>query len=226
VDLIQSWPKYAQHFYADERHTRGITALGALRCSPRRAELLRDGLTKVRRDYHLSREMKWSKVSRRYLDAYEAWVDVLLDDPFARFLWTRFEHSSPHWHLWRRESRGQEIFRAYYAFLLHVVPVSTPSWIRVDELPTRSWRWERIPYLINKKRRDDWGIRGRNIHELRPVDSKGDDLLQLADVLLGALDTRDVRVKSPSRHSLSVHVAERINENPELVRRIKWVQMR
>ena len=42
-----------------------------------------------------------------------------------------------------------------------------------------------INYLLNRKRKQDWGKKGRNIFSHREVNSKHCDLVQLIDVLMG-----------------------------------------
>ena len=40
-------------------------------------------------------------------------------------------------------------------------------------------------YLINQTRRYEWGLKRKNVRELHHKDSKVEDLLQLADIILG-----------------------------------------
>lgn len=71
--------------YADERETRPFFWLGGIICTDKGRSRLLHKLSDVRSQYRLEGEMKWARVSHAYFDAYRSWVDVFLDDSFARF---------------------------------------------------------------------------------------------------------------------------------------------
>ncbi len=202
------WPKNALHIYSDERYVDDMLVLGALRCSPRRAAILNTKLGQIRCLCDLTAEMKWEKISQTYLPMYKAWARSFFDDGFGRFFVMRIPKSSAFWQKWHSENRDEEIFRAYYAFLLKVVPPNTPAWVFSDWLTVKSpSRWKTIQYLVNQRRHHDWGNPARNIRELEPVDSKSCDLIQLTDVLLGAVDSFDRQIRSPARKDFAQWVS-------------------
>ena len=203
-----SWPKNALNIYSDERYIDDTLVLGALRCSPARAAILNTRLSQVRCSYDLTAEMKWEKISQTYLPMYKAWAGSFFDDGFGRFFVMRIPKTSPYWQKWHLENPGEEIFRAYYAFLLKVVPPSAPAWVFSDWLAVKSpTRWTTVQFLVNRSRHRDWSTRGRNIRELKPVDSKSCDLIQLTDVLLGAVDSFDRTLESTARNDFARWVA-------------------
>ena len=203
-----SWPKNALHIYSDERYIDDTLVLGALRCTPRRAAILNTKLSQIRCLCDLTAEMKWEKISRTYLPMYKAWAGSFFDDGFGRFLVMRIPKSSPYWQKWHSENRDEEIFRAYYAFLLKVVPPNAPAWVFSDWLTVKNpSRWKTVQYLVNQRRHRDWGSNGRNIRELTPVDSKSCDLIQLTDVLLGAVDSFDRPMIATARKDFARWVA-------------------
>ena len=202
------WPKNALHIYSDERFVDNTLVLGALRCSPKRAAILNTKLRQIRCLCDLTAEMKWEKISQTYLPMYKAWARSFFDDGFGRFFVMRIPRSSAYWQKWHSENRDEEIFRAYYAFLLKVVPPNTTAWVFSDWLTVKSpSRWKTIQYLVNRRRHLDWGNPGRNIRELEPVDSKSCDLIQLTDVLLGAVDSVDRPMNSTARKDFAQWVS-------------------
>ncbi len=67
--------------------------------------------------------MKWEKISRGYLDAYRAWVDVFFEDRWARFSLFQIDPSSRDWISFRprperRSSHDDRLASAYHQFLL------------------------------------------------------------------------------------------------------------
>jgi len=55
--------------------------------------------------------MKWEKVSRRYADAYRAWIDVFFEDPFARYSLFQIDVSGPAWNSFqpRTDQRASDL---------------------------------------------------------------------------------------------------------------------
>jgi hypothetical protein len=63
--------------HIDERqHQKRCFMLGGLVCTSTRAAILDSQLSRVRARVNLTKEMRWTKVSNTYLDAYKAWADV------------------------------------------------------------------------------------------------------------------------------------------------------
>ncbi len=186
--------------YSDEREHRNADGkhllLGGVICTDNGRTRLRDALSHVRNEYDLSREMRWSKVSNAYLEAYKAWMDVFFADPYARFSLLSANQSSPQWANFRpnskgRPSRDQKLVSTFYQFLL----------ISFGPLrDTKRWRvypdagffshdnvLERVEFLFNRTYKKAFGPRtSRIIRFARSRDSKLEDLIQLADLLLGA----------------------------------------
>jgi len=72
--------------YSDERYQDSSSLLlGGVICTEQRRAILESALRKVRSEAILTHEMRWAKISKKYLDAYKAWIDVFFDDPYPRF---------------------------------------------------------------------------------------------------------------------------------------------
>jgi hypothetical protein len=109
--------------YADERKTGHWFWFGGVVSTDRGCSRLVRKLSNVRVHHGLSGEMKWGKVSRRYSDAYRAWVDVFFEEPFVRFSLLQIDLSAKEWvslqsRPGRRPSRDDQLISAYYQFLL------------------------------------------------------------------------------------------------------------
>lgn len=103
--------------YTDESciHSGNQFYFGAIYCSPTRADILKEKLQKVREKYKLTAEMKWTKVSSKMLIAYQKYVDVFLDDNYARFIVMRV-HKDRQWRKWGKNEE-ERFFKSYYVFL-------------------------------------------------------------------------------------------------------------
>src|SRR6266540_5090572 len=225
--------------YADERETRGHSGhwlwLGGVVCTDKGRARLLDGLLEVRGRYGLLHEMKWQKVSQRHWGAYRAWVDVFFDDPSARFSLLQVDLSSREWATFRPRpdrppSRDDRLASAYYQFLLVTFsPLRDTKrwWVYPDAgLFSRDTVLDRVEFLFNRTYKRAFGPKtSRTIRLARTRDSAKTDLVQLADVLLGALSCNVVgdRPESPPRAQLMDHCARRLAANPLTPRGLRRV---
>lgn len=172
--------------YADETFLRGSVAFafGAVICTPRRAELLREALFKLRREAAIMSEIKWKKTSRRTLQFYQSVLDVFFDDRWPRFSMMTVTKGR-HWQSWAR-TEEERFFKSYYVFVMRNAGPSSRYNVYVDHRTLqRPYRWKRLHFLVNRARRSEWGLNRRNIRLLEAVDSQDAQLIQLADLLLG-----------------------------------------
>ncbi len=193
--------RMSYELYSDEHvhRTPGkrYLVLGSIVCTANRGEKLVNSLTQVRTAYNLTKEMHWEKVSNKYLSAYKAWVDVFLTDNLARFLLFIIDTSGSTWNTFNPQpkktpNQDDRLASAFYQFLL----VSfggihdTISW---EVCPDKGFFSKdtvvnRVGFLLNRTYKKALGSKiPRIIHNIDARDSKRVDLIQLTDVLLGAL---------------------------------------
>jgi len=192
--------------YSDEREVsasgRRWFFLGGVACTQAARQRLLASLSQVRVRHSLSSEMKWGKVSARYLDAYRDWADAFFDDSSSRFSILCADRSSNDWRSLRlrnhrRTSSDDRLASAFYQFLLVTfgrVSDTKRWWVYPDfGLFSRDAVLNRVEFLFNRTYKRAFGPKSSRIIRLaRPQDSARTDLVQLADVLLGALSFRVV----------------------------------
>lgn len=199
--------------YSDEREVsadgRHRFFLGGVVCTQTGRNRLLSSLSRVRQHHGLVREMKWGKVSARYIDAYMAWTDVFFDDPFARFSILWVDRSSRDWRSFSprndgRASRDDRMASLFYQFLIVAFgPLRDTKrwWVYPDSgLFSRDTVLDRVEFLFNRTYKHAFGSNSSRIIRLaRSRDSARTDLVQLADVLLGAFSFRDFGSTPESR---------------------------
>src|SRR5262245_3208380 len=212
--------------YADERQTRPFFWLGGVVSTDKGRSRLLGKLSHVRSQYNLQREMKWTRVSKAYFDAYQSWVEVFFNDPFARFSLFRIDYSSNEWSVFRprpdrRSTRDDKLASGYYQFLLVTFgPLhdSTRWWVYPDAgLFSKDTVFDRVEFLFNRTYKLAFGPKStRVIRLVRPSDSSATDLIQLADVLLGAFTCKVLgsRPSSPAKARLVTHCGDAIDRAP------------
>jgi hypothetical protein len=215
--------------YADERRPSRENKwfwFGGVVCTDKGRSRLLAGLSNVRTQYSMSHEMKWGRASTYHFEAYRAWVDVFFNDPFVRFSLFRIDPSSPEWVSFqprpaRRPSGDDRLRSAYYQFwLVTFGPLRDTKrwWVYADKGLFRSdAELRRVEISFNRTYKRAFGPKSSRIIRLAQArDSKTTDLVQLADVLLGAfsLHVMDKRPKSPGRALLVEYCATMLGMKP------------
>lgn len=193
--------------HCDETYLRGhgseAFAFGALICSPRRSEILREALKEVRVRHNYQDEVKWRELSRQTLSISLEFVEVFFADHFAKFA-IRSVRKGHSWNGWGK-SEEERFFKAYHHFLKRWTGPFSRYDIYPDERPLqKNYRWKTLHFLINRSRRYEWNLRQRNIRTFEPTDSASEDLLQLTDLLLGGLTST---AQQKEKDALCKHIA-------------------
>ena len=150
-------------------------------------------LARFRADHNMKSELKWCKVSNQKLAEYEALVDIF-------FALNNVNHIQFHGvvfdsHNWnhRRYNNGERdvgVSKLYYQLLLHkFVSKCGPAGTLYARLDHRnsSTSLEDLRRMLNAAAARDFGLTENPLKQLVSEDSKNCDLLQVNDVILGAV---------------------------------------
>jgi hypothetical protein len=217
--------------YSDERYQDSSSLLlGGVICTVQRRVKLASALNQVRSDKALAHEMRWTKISNKYCDAYKAWVDVFFDDSYSRFSLLKLDVSSPLWQSFhprydRRSTKDDKLASLFYQFLLvSFGPLRDTKrwWVYPDAgFFSKDTVLNRVEFLLNRTYKRAFGPKTSRIIRLaRAQDSKYQDLIQLADVLLGAIgcDVSNRVPESSSRAELVRYCREQFSAAPKTTR--------
>lgn len=197
-----------KEIYADESRIDGGGPFffGALVASPRRIEILRDRVKQFRAASGCVAEMKWTKVSNAYLEKYKQFVDVVLQDPHVQVFVREIRRDSS-WHGWNR-TPDERFWIAYYSFLRARTHAYSRYNIVLDYKDGKRHRWTKLRFSMNETARNRLELKKAQVRSLEPRSSHGEDILQLVDVLLGALTSC---ATSTAKVSLSEYVRSATN---------------
>lgn len=195
--------------YCDESQTQGGGSFffGMLRCSPTQSEYLRTRLVEVRKQFGCIHEMKWTKVSTKMLPAYMAFVQPFFDEPYSQFF-VREVIKEREWTSWGA-SEDVRFLKSFYVFLrMHMYTTYYKYTVCVDDKPGKKYRWSSLQFAVNNGiLRDNELLRRKHYITIHAVDSKKDDLIQLVDILLGALVSK---AEASAKLQLAQYVRQRI----------------
>lgn len=210
--------------YCDESAIDGGGSFyfGGLYCTSIRADKLRKQLKEVRLKHQCTGEMKWTKVSAKMLPVYTDFVDVFINDPHSRFYVLEVRRDI-NWRTWA-PTEEERFFKAYYVFLRRLMSGFSRYGVYLDYKNGKWYRWSSLQFAMNNKVKESYYPKGqKQVHTLKAVNSKNDDLLQLVDVLLGAKTSTATAV---AKVQLAQYVREKLSEqitsfvvNPEYMKK-------
>jgi Protein of unknown function (DUF3800) len=183
-------------FFADESGISQdrFTVVGGVCMHKSMTDGVYKSLARYREEHAMHSELKWSKVSNQKLDEYKALVDLffaLNNSNHVQFHSVVFDS-----HRWNHNKYNNGEFdiglsKLYYQLLLHkyVKRCGTDGRSLFACLDHRnsSTRLEDLRKMLNAAAARDHGIHHSPLAQLISRDSKADCILQLNDVVLGAV---------------------------------------
>ena len=177
-----------------------------------------DTMQRWRSETRLLGELKWTKVSRHYLEEYKSLVTLAMK--LARegrlhfkavvFDTTQIDYSH------HRNDKELGFYKFWYQFILHKFGPYAASdedrlLVFLDQRQT-SYRLATLRDALNVGIRRRFGRRPNVVRTVQAVDSAKHDLIQIADVMMGAIGyhCNDCHLRpcaSPAKQSMAEHIA-------------------
>lgn len=190
--------------YCDESGTdKNNFYFGAIHCSRARANILEKEILAFRIRTGLNGEMKWTKVSKRMLAEYTEFTDIFLNDLYTTFILSRISKGE----YWRKlaTSNDSRFLHAYFHFLEQAMKGYARYAVFLDETSSKPYKFKSFHYALNLP--DIKYHRQKKVHTFKTICSHESNLIQLTDVLLGALSSTP---ESLHKTTLSNHVQEKM----------------
>ena len=217
--------------YSDEYEdpSKQYIMYGGIVCTEKRSKILNNQLKEIHERLDLG-EMKWVKVTKNYLGKYKEWVDVFIDDRFARFSILVIDQRGYAWRNFRPTGLNGKITNdekfpdAYHRFLRMTFRKiqETARWtVYHDEGHFKLERAHEIAKHFNKThkyRPNESNV----IRRMKMLNSQHDYRIQLVDVLLGALSYHAIgdiptasTKRASARRELFEHIMRAIEKAPK-----------
>jgi len=183
--------------------------LGAIWCPLERVREMADALRKLKKDHGLSPQMevKWTKISPAKVDFYLTLVDFFFDQPDLRFRALVVPDKSKLDHEAHQQDHDTWYYKMYFSMLKVIITPDDRFRIYLDIKDTRSADKMRKLHevLCNNIYDFDQNI----IERVQTVRSHEVELLQLADLLIGAVQHVG---RGPLRDSAKDKVVRRVQQ--------------
>ena len=149
--------------------------------------LIRDELKSIRLDCRLGAEMKWGKISHKMLAPYFRFVQAFFNHYAITFKCIVIDTHILDYKKYSNGDKELGFYKFYFNLISRNICVPTNSyWLYTDELNTRKpTRLDTLQIVTNR-----WCKKNRNCEPLKKVEPRNsakEDLIQMADLLLGAV---------------------------------------
>ncbi|MDT3778090.1 DUF3800 domain-containing protein [Nitrospira sp. MA-1] len=207
------------HIYCDEScHLEGdrqkAMALGATWCPASYRAALSRKIKAIQKRFGLSPvfEIKWTKVSPGRLDFYLALVDLFFDEPLLRFRAVVVPDKSLLDHHRFNQSHDDFYYKMWYLLLTHLVDDKHLFRVFLDIKDTHGQ--EKVRKLHEVLCDSHYDFDRQKISDIEQVHSHDVPLLQIADLLTGALAHlhRDIH-GSPAKQAIIDQIRKRSGHN-------------
>lgn len=194
-----------------ERDGHDLMVLGAVAVPHERTREVADRIRDLKEAHGLARdfEIKWTKVSPAKLDFYLALVDLFHDDPDLRFRGYVAHGKTQLRHADFAQDHDTWYHKTYYAMLLPLLQRPDAQFnIYIDIKDTRGGTKVRVLHdVISTKLRDrDHEI----VRRIQIVRSDEVEVLQLADLLIGAVSYRNRGLATSEAKAAIIKRLERV----------------
>ena len=198
--------------YCDESNIQSarFMLIGGLWIPQQGESVLRESLSAVRKNFRMTAEFKWTKVSQSKLPAYSAWLDCFFSNKDIGFRCIVIDTKLLDYRTFHKGDHELGFYKFYYQLVSRNIQSENSYWLYTDERTNRKKnRLEVLKIITNrywKKMADAEPLRS-----VEPRRSHDEDVLQLTDVLLGALGySWNESTGSPAKLSLIEHIRQRL----------------
>lgn len=147
---------------------------------------MRRTFEEIRAQRHLQAEMKWTKVSRKKLPDYKAFLDLFWLDTRIHFNCIVIDTHIPDHKEFNQGDKELGFYKFYNLIIVRHLKPENLYWLYTDDRNNRkSYRLSELQEAINSGWKDRSHV--EPLRNIEPRSSKDEDFIQLADILLGAI---------------------------------------
>jgi hypothetical protein len=188
-------------------------------------------LRTVRKIHNMTKEMKWSKISRSRLPAYTDYVNVFFDQPVANGIHfhsltvdtTKFDHQR-----FNYGDRELGFSKYIYQLLMKFGRLYARHGVIYCYLDRRTTKYttDELQVILNHGIRKTQNITNKPFRRVMFRDSKYTELLQLNDILLGTVASRsNGHHQRPSASPARINIGNHIFQRAEIINPLRSTPM-
>jgi hypothetical protein len=194
-----------------ERDGEPIMVLGAVSCPAAAVKQTHREILEIMRRHGAAWELKWVKVNRPRMRFYTELIDYFFDNPKLNFrAWLVENKAALDHEFFNQGSHDSFYYKMYFYMLKPLLRRPNRYHIYLDKKDTRSATKVKELGEVLKSANYDWSA--LLVSRLQTVESHDVPLLQLADLLIGALAYRnrpEIMKVDSAKYDVMRHVAKR-----------------
>jgi hypothetical protein len=198
-----------------ERDGQPVMVFGAVSCPEDAVKQTHREILEIMRRHRAAWELKWVKVNRPRMAFYRELVDYFFANPKLKFrAWIVENKAALNHEYFNQGSHDSFYYKMYFFMLKPLLRRPNRYHIYLDKKDTRSATKVRELGEVLKSANGDWT--GLLVSRVQTVESHDIPLLQLADLLIGALAYRNrpkVIRQGGAKHEVMEYIASRYGGN-------------
>ncbi|MBU4360845.1 DUF3800 domain-containing protein [Patescibacteria group bacterium] len=210
-------PENIYNIYCDESSIENkenqFMIIGALFLVREKKEKLREELKKLKLKYKFNGEIKWNKVSNRFLSFYKALVDLFISfNDELQFHCIKIDRNKVNFELYHHNDLEEGFYKFYYQLLKNKFKQDCSYYIFLDYKPTKSKK--RVFILENYLRYRIANYSNSKIRKIQEYSSTQNTFIQIADLFSGAVnyDNNFVIQNSKTKKEFVKYLSDKIKK--------------
>ena len=189
------------NIYCDEschlEHDREkFMVIGGIRCDSNIRKQVINDIYSIKEHYSipLFSEIKWNQVSPCNLEYFKSLVDFFFMSDYLKFRAIIIDKSKINNNFYN-QTQDDFYYKMYYQMLIGLIDRTKHNYIYIDKKDTKGYlKIQKLQYFLCQKLYD---FDKNNISRIQCVDSSELPILQLADLLIGAIGYKNRNISSP-----------------------------
>ena len=184
--LLDKYNIYCDESCHLEHDHQKIMVLGAIRCDKTYKSQIVKEIRAIKEKHNMKRfcEVKWTKVSPSKLELYKELISYFFTNPHLSFRAVIVDKTKLKHELFN-QTHDEFYYKVYYQLLCRIIVPNNENYIYLDIKDTKGAR--KVKKLGEVLANGIYDFDMKCIKNVQNINSKESELLQLADILIGAI---------------------------------------
>lgn len=186
MEILEKYNIYCdESCYLENDHKRYMV-LGAIKCSKEKRKKICKEIRDIKSKYGINsfQEVKWTKISDKKLELYEALIKYFFNNKDLKFRAIIIDKDKIN-HEKFNQTHNDFYYKVYYQLLCRAIVPQKENYIYLDIKDTKSSR--KINKLRECLKNGVYDFSMEYIKNVQSINSKESELLQICDILIGAI---------------------------------------
>lgn len=162
--------------------------IGGMSCPIDKVKMISFKIKEIKKSYSIPThvEIKWNKISKSKDSFYFDLVDLFFNEESLKFRAIKILDKSKLSHMYFKQTHNVWYYKMYYDMLKHIIKNNSNYNIYLDIKDTKSGKQTKeLKSYLNKI------VKNNNVEKIQQVRSYESEILQLSDLLIGAIGYED-----------------------------------